>query len=77
MDWVPAVPLMNPYFSYAAAALLVIGLAGNGFEMRRVRASTMRDEDMASKNMFANKRNFKWYACIGVAIALAALGTYT
>ncbi len=50
---------MNPYFSFAAAALLVIGVVGNGFEMRRVRMSTMRDEDMASKNMFANKRNFK------------------
>jgi len=69
--------LVNPYFSFAAAALLVIGLAGNGFEMRRARMSTMRDEDIASKNMFANKRNFKWYACIGAAIALAAVGTYT
>ena len=68
---------MNPYFSFAAAALLVIGLAGNGFEMRKARMSTVRDEDMAPKTMFANKRNFKWYACIGAAIALAAIGTNT
>lgn len=66
---------MNYVFSFAAAALLVIGLAGNGFEMRRTRASTMKDEEMAPKTMFLNKRNFKWYACIGAALVLAALGT--
>ncbi len=69
--------LVNPYFSFVAAALLVIGLVGNGFEMRRVRMSTVKDEDMASKKMFSNKRNFKWYACIGAALVLAAIGTYT
>ena len=68
---------MNSYFTFAAAALLIIGLAGNGFEMRKVRLSTVRDEDMASRNMFASRKNFKWYACIGAAIALAALGSYT
>lgn len=68
---------MNYIFSLAAAALLVIGLAGNGFEMRRVRLSTVRDEEMGTKNVFMNKRNFKWYACIGAALALMAIGTYT
>ena len=68
---------MNYVFSAAAAALLVIGLAGNGFEMRRVRVSTVRDEEMGTKNVFMNKRNFKWYACIGAAIVLMAIGTYT
>ena len=65
---------MSYIVSFAAAALLIIGLAGNGFEMRKIRASTMKDEDMASKNMFMNKRNFKWYAFIGAALVLMAIG---
>lgn len=60
--------------SFAAAALLIIGLAGNGFEMRKARLGTVRDEDMAPKNMFLDKRNFKWFACIGAALVLMAIG---
>ncbi len=65
---------MSYIISFAAAALLVIGLAGNGFEMRKARASTMKDEDVTSKNMFTNRRNFKWYAFIGAALVLLAIG---
>ncbi len=60
--------------SFVSVALLVIGLVGNGFEMRKARVSTMRDEEMATKNMFMNKRNFKWYAFIGAALVLMAIG---
>ncbi|MDE1725657.1 MAG: hypothetical protein KGH89_00135 [Thaumarchaeota archaeon] len=66
---------MSYILSFASAALLIIGLAGNGFEMRKARISTMRDEDMAPKNMFMNKRNFKWYAFIGAALVLMAVGS--
>ena len=65
---------MSYITSFVAAALLIIGLAGNGFEMRKARLGTMRDEDMAPKNMFLNKRNFKWYAFIGAALVLMAIG---
>jgi len=65
---------MSYIVSFAAAALLIIGLAGNGFEMRKARLSTVRDEDMAPKNMFMNKRNFKWYGFIGAALVLMAVG---
>ncbi len=64
---------MNYILSFAAAALLVIGLAGNGFEMKRARQSTMRDEEMSTRTVFASKGNFKWYACIGAALVLMAL----
>ncbi|HJU13273.1 MAG TPA: hypothetical protein VJ792_02320 [Candidatus Nitrosotalea sp.] len=67
---------MNYIISAASAALLVIGLAGNGFEMRRARMSATTDEQLATKNAFASRRNLKWYACIGAAIALMAVGTY-
>ena len=65
---------MSYITSFVAAALLIIGLAGNGFEMRKARLSTVRDEDIAPKNMFLNKRNFKWYAFIGAALVLMAIG---
>ncbi|TLX96441.1 MAG: hypothetical protein E6K91_00160 [Thaumarchaeota archaeon] len=68
----------QPILSFAAVALLVIGLVGNGFEMRKIRLSTTRDEELASKNVFVNKRNIKWYILIGIAIVLWAInGAYT
>ena len=68
----------QPILSFTAVALLVIGLVGNGFEMRKIRLSTTRDEELASKNVFVNKRNIKWYILIGIAIVLWAInGAYT
>ena len=64
--------------SFVAVALLVIGLVGNGFEMRKIRLSITRHEELASKNVFLNKRNIKWYILIGIAIVLWAInGAYT
>ena len=54
---------------FSAIALLVIGLVGQAFELRKIRLS-LRDEDIASANIFGNKKNFKWYAIIGVGILL-------
>ena len=68
----------QPIVSFVAVALLVIGLVGNGFEMKRIRLSTIRDEELTSKNVFLNKRNFKWYILIAIAIMLwAANSIYT
>lgn len=60
----------QPILSFVAVALLVIGLVGNGFEMRRIRLSTIRDEELTSKNVFLNKRNLKWYILIAIALML-------
>ena len=65
----------QPILSFVAVALLVIGLVGNGFEMRRIRLSTIRDEELTSKNVFLNKRNLKWYILISIAIMLWALNS--
>ena len=68
----------QPILSFVAVALLVIGLVGNGFEMRRIRLSTIRDEELTSKNVFLNRRNLKWYILIAIAIMLwAANSIYT
>ena len=53
-----------------AIVLLVIGLVGQAFEMRKIRLTTYKDEDAGSANIFMNKKNFKWYAILGVGIAL-------
>jgi len=68
---------MQYIFSFVAVVLLVIGLAGNGYEMRKIRLSTVKDEELASPNIFLNKRNFKWYAIIGISLAVWAIGAYT
>ena len=59
---------MNWIFGFLGIALLVIGLIGQAFEMRKIRIATYRDEELASPNIFANKKNFKWYAIIGAGI---------
>ncbi|HSB57758.1 MAG TPA: hypothetical protein VLD38_08125 [Nitrosopumilaceae archaeon] len=61
---------MEPILSFTAVALLVIGLIGQGFELKKIRESITRDEDFSSKNMFTNKKNLKWYAIIGAGLVL-------
>ena len=68
---------MQHVLSFVAVALLVIGLAGNGYEMRKIRLSTTKDEELASPNIFLNKRNLKWYVIIGASFAIWAIGAYT
>jgi hypothetical protein len=61
MEWI---------LGFTAIALLIIGLIGQAFEMRKIRLSTYRDDELASSNIFLNKKNFKWYAIIGVGMIL-------
>jgi len=63
--------------SFAAVVLLVIGLVGNGFEMRKIRLSVVKDEDLTSKNIFLNKKNWKWYALIVIALILWVVSSNT
>ena len=66
----------QPVLSFISVGLFVIGIVGNGFEMRKIRLSTT--EGLGSKNAFLDKRNFKWYALIGIALVLWAINrTYT
>ncbi|MGI0004032.1 MAG: hypothetical protein ACREAX_01915 [Candidatus Nitrosotenuis sp.] len=55
---------MEPVIPFVAMALVVIGLIGQGFEMKKIRASIRTDEQLSPKNVFMDKRNFKWYAII-------------
>ncbi len=60
MEWI---------LGFAAIILLVVGLVGQAFEMRRIRLTTYKDES-ASAGIFMNKKNFKWYALLGIGVVL-------
>ncbi|MEK6831317.1 MAG: hypothetical protein AABY17_00990 [Thermoproteota archaeon] len=61
MEWI---------LGFTAIALLITGLIGQAFEMRKIRLATYRDDELASSNIFLNKKNFKWYAIIGAGMIL-------
>ncbi len=53
-----------------AISLLIFGLIGQGFEMRKIRKSIYKDEDLGSPKIFTDKRNFKWYVIIAAGMIL-------
>ena len=55
---------------FGGIACLVAGLVGQAFEMRKIRQSKYKDEDLGSANIFMDKKNFKWYALLGIGIVL-------
>ena len=59
MEWI---------LGFAGIACLVIGLLGQAFEMRKIRLTTYNDENPSPANIFLNKKNFKWYALLGIGI---------
>lgn len=61
---------MNWTLGFVAIVLLIVGLVGQAFEMRKIRLSTYKEGELASPNIFANTKNFKWYALIGIGILL-------
>ena len=61
MEWI---------LGFAGIAFLIIGLIGQAFEMRKIRLRVYRDEELGSVNIFMNKKNFKWYAILGIGIIL-------
>ena len=61
MEWI---------LGFAGIVFLTIGLIGQAFEMRKIRLTVYRDEELGSANIFMNKKNFKWYAMLGIGIVL-------
>ena len=61
---------MEPFLGFAGIILLVIGLVGQAFEMRKIRLTTSKDGDLGSVNIFMNKKNYKWYVLLGIGIVL-------
>ncbi len=61
MEWI---------LGFSGIVFLIVGLVGQAFEMRKIRLTTYKDEELASANIFMNKKNFKWYALLGIGIVL-------
>ena len=61
----------QPILSFVSVALFVIGIVGNGFEMKKIRMAT--EVQPNPKNIFLERRNFKWYALIGIALVLLTI----
>jgi hypothetical protein len=61
--------VMEWILGFGGIILLLIGLIGQGFEMRKIRM-TNKDEDLGSANIFINKKNFKWYVILAIGIIL-------
>ena len=61
---------MNWPLGMVAIVLATVGLIGQGFEMRKIRVSAVSDKEASSQKIFGNKKNFKWYALIGMGFIL-------
>ena len=59
---------MKWVLGFIAIALLIVGLVGQAFEMKKIRLSSK--DELASANIFLHKKNFKWYAIIGAGMIL-------
>ncbi|MFB5612966.1 MAG: hypothetical protein ACE5R5_07765 [Nitrosarchaeum sp.] len=60
---------MQWILGFSAIVLLIVGLVGQAFELRKIRQEIYQDE-LGSANIFLNKKNFKWYAIIIVGMIL-------
>lgn len=60
---------MEWLLGFSAIVLLVVGLIGQAFELRKIRVDTTQDQ-LGSANIFLNKKNFKWYAIIIVGMII-------
>jgi hypothetical protein len=63
--------MTQPVLLFVSVALFVIGIVGNGFEMRKIRMVTEGQPN--PKNVFLDRRNFKWYALMGISLVLLEL----
>ena len=61
MEWI---------LGFTGIIFLTIGLIGQAFEMKKIRLIAYSDKELGSANIFMNKKNFKWYAVLGVGIIL-------
>ncbi|MBS3926916.1 MAG: hypothetical protein KGZ34_09555 [Nitrosarchaeum sp.] len=60
MEWI---------LGFSAIILLIIGLIGQAFELRKIRIDSTQSQ-LGSANIFLNKKNFKWYAIIIIGMII-------
>jgi hypothetical protein len=64
---------VEPIISAAAVALLITGLVGNAYELRKISKTMVQSTGPTCFTTFLNKRNWKWYLMIGISLALFSL----
>ena len=60
---------MEWFLGFSAIVLLIVGLIGQAFELRKIRVDANQDQ-LGSANIFLNKKNFKWYTIIIVGMII-------
>ena len=61
----------QPTLAIIALILVTVGLIGQAIEMRKIRIKKHGEGSIGHPNIFLDKKNFKWYALIGMGLALS------
>ena len=63
--------MLQPTLAIIALVLVTGGLIGQAIEMRKIRIKKYGEGSIGPPNIFLDKKNFKWYALIGMGFALS------
>ena len=63
--------MAQPTLAIIALAIVTIALIGQAIEMRKIRIKKYGEGSIGHPNIFLDKKNFKWYALIGIGFGLA------
>ena len=61
----------QPTLAIIALVLVTVGLIGQAIEMRKIRIKKYGEGSICHPNIFLDKKNFKWYALIGMGFGLS------
>ncbi|HIF52570.1 MAG TPA: hypothetical protein EYQ87_00955 [Candidatus Nitrosopelagicus sp.] len=63
--------MAQPTLAIIALVLVTVALIGQAIEMRKIRIKKYGEGSIGHPNIFLDKKNFKWYALIGIGFGLA------
>ena len=63
--------MAQPTLAIIALAIVTVALIGQAIEMRKIRIKKYGEGSIGHPNIFLDKKNFKWYALIGIGFGLA------
>jgi len=63
--------MAQPTLAIIALVLVTVALIGQAIEMRKIRIKKYGEGSIGHPNIFLDKKNFKWYALIGIGFGLS------
>ena len=63
--------MAQPTLAIIALAIVTVALIGQAIEMRKIRIKKYGEDSIGHPTIFLDKKNFKWYALIGIGFGLA------